>query len=87
MLFGLFGRKRSLKEINAELLKLSSNRDSFNPQVLPQINIGINIKIAILEVLKWYLKDKTAPSLSYNNDTLKKTEEVIKKSMAEQPKK
>ncbi len=79
----LFGRRtRSLNEINAELLKLASNRGSFNPQLLPQINFEINIKMAILEMLKWYMKDETIKSLSYNNDTLKKAEDIVKGKQA-----
>lgn len=87
MLFGLFGRRtRSLKEIDAEFINLVANRDAISPQLLPQINTEINIKMIVLNVLKWYLKDKSILKLSFSNETIKHYEEIVRKNLAENQK-
>lgn len=78
----MFNRTRSLKEINAELAKLASNRDAVDFQYQPQLNFQINLKIEILNVLKWYLKDKkSAPTLGHDNDNLKRHANIVKQQL------
>ena len=90
MLFGLFKPKaatRSIKEIEDELNKLMSNATVVDPQYLPQLHFDINLKIAVLTVMKWYVKDPSISSLSWVNDNLIRHAGIVRDKIEQQNKK